>query len=285
MGPRHGGVPGRDVHAVVRADLDETQALPPVDEVIVERGLYRELEDIAPGSREQGRLLFADRAATARDGCRPNPFDPVLPRRARIFKRSIDLALLFLALPVLVLIVPLIAIVVKLSSRGPVFFKQQRVGVDGRLFNLYKFRTMFVDNDDTIHRNYVAALMRDEAPSHGGIYKLVDDPRVTKVGRFLRRYSLDEIPQVWNVVRGDMSLVGPRPPLPAESKRYDLDAWNRLRVAPGLTGLWQVSGRCELTFRQMVDLDVRYWREWSPLLDARIIARTPAALVSTRGAA
>jgi lipopolysaccharide/colanic/teichoic acid biosynthesis glycosyltransferase len=181
--------------------------------------------------------------------------------------------------------VPFIALAVKLSSRGPVFFSQDRVGADGRLFRLYKFRTMYVNNDDSVHRHYVEALMRGEAAQHDGMYKLAHDPRVTRVGRVLRRYSLDEIPQLWNVLLGDMSIVGPRPPLLTESQKYDAFAWNRLRVPPGLTGLWQVSGRCALSFKEMVELDVEYWRKWSPLLDVRILARTPVALASTRGAA
>jgi lipopolysaccharide/colanic/teichoic acid biosynthesis glycosyltransferase len=195
------------------------------------------------------------------------------------------LFLLLLLLPVVVLTVPFVAIAVKLSSRGPVFFKQQRVGADGQLFSLFKFRTMYVNNDDSIHREYVAALMRGEASQHNGIYKLVNDPRVTPVGRLLRRYSLDEIPQLWNVLRGDMSIIGPRPPLLTESQGYDATAWNRLRVTPGLTGLWQVSGRCSLSFKEMVDLDIAYWRDWSPMLDVRILARTPVALATTKGAA
>ena len=215
--------------------------------------------------------------------------EPIRSRRSRaqraFFKRTLDLLLLLLLLPFVACTVPFVAIAVKLSSRGPVFFRQQRVGADGRLFRLYKFRTMHVDNDDSIHRAYVAALMRDEAPQHNGIYKLANDPRVTPIGRFLRRYSLDEIPQLWNVFRGDMSIIGPRPPLLTEAQGYDAAAWDRLRVTPGLTGLWQVSGRCELSFREMVDLDIAYWQDWSPMLDVRILARTPVALATTRGAA
>jgi lipopolysaccharide/colanic/teichoic acid biosynthesis glycosyltransferase len=127
--------------------------------------------------------------------------------------------------------------------------------------------------------------MREEAPQHKGIYKLANDPRVTPVGRFLRRYSLDEIPQLWNVLIGDMCIVGPRPPLLSEALDYNAHAWNRLRVPPGMTGLWQVSGRCALSFKEMVELDIDYWRKWSPSLELSILARTPVALVSTKGAA
>src|SRR5262249_11096161 len=124
-----------------------------------------------------------------------------------------------------------------------------------------------------------------DGETNNGMFKLSDDPRVTRVGRFLRRYSLDELPQLINVLLGDMTLVGPRPATPAETDLYNDAAWQRLRVKPRLTGLWQVSGRCELDFWQMIDLDVQYWQQWNPWLDVRIMVRTPKAVLTARGAA
>jgi len=286
---------GRRVVAVIHPDDQVETAIPVVDELLVDCSLYGVIDDVVPDSRARCRLLFAtcngaaisDAApsTTTRSSRQTNPFDPVLSAGARAFKRALDLLVLLVVSPFVLVAAPFIAIAVKMTSRGPVLFTQQRVGADGKLFRLYKFRTMFVNNDDSAHREYVAALMRDEAPQHDGMFKMTHDPRVTRVGRFLRRYSLDELPQLWNVLRGDMSIVGPRPPLLTESQDYDLTAWDRLRVPPGLTGLWQVSGRCALSFTQMVELDVEYWRTWSPMLEIRILARTPLALASTRGAA
>lgn len=292
---------GREVRIVIDPDDGLVGELPMVDEILVDRRLYDDIDDIAPGGRLRGRLLFAefdddatDSARRARDDITEtnaqrarfvNPFDRALRPAARVFKRAVDTVVLVIATPFVVCLVPFIALAVKIGSRGPVIFSQERVGADGQLFRLYKFRTMYVDNDDSVHREYVAKLMREEAPQHKGIYKLANDPRVTPVGRFLRRYSLDEIPQLWNVLIGDMCIVGPRPPLLSEARDYNAHAWNRLRVPPGMTGLWQVSGRCALSFKEMVELDIDYWRKWSPSLELSILARTPVALVSTKGAA
>jgi lipopolysaccharide/colanic/teichoic acid biosynthesis glycosyltransferase len=149
---------------------------------------------------------------------------------------------------------------------------------------MLKLRTMTVGNDDREHREYVAALIKGEGSTHGGSFKLMGDRRITRVGRFLRRYSLDELPQLLNVVRGDMSLVGPRPPVTAEVDHYDVTHWMRLRVKPGMTGAWQVAGRCELTYDEMVRLDVDYWRSWSVRTELRILVRTLPAVLSGRGA-
>jgi lipopolysaccharide/colanic/teichoic acid biosynthesis glycosyltransferase len=177
------------------------------------------------------------------------------------------------------------ALAVRTDTRGPVLFAQERVGLGGRTFRILKLRTMVVDNDDSEHAAYVAALITGRAHTREGVYKLVGDSRITRVGRFLRRYSIDELPQLWNVLRGDMSLVGPRPALPREVALYDGHARRRLAVKPGLTGLWQVSGRCELSFVEMVDLDIAYGRDWSLLSDVRILLKTPAAALTGRGAA
>jgi lipopolysaccharide/colanic/teichoic acid biosynthesis glycosyltransferase len=171
-----------------------------------------------------------------------------------------------------------LAIVVRSSSRGPVFFRQVRVGRDGREFTMYKFRTMVDDADRRQHE--VAHL--DEAD--GVLFKIRADPRVTRGGAVLRRHSVDELPQLWNVLRGQMSIVGPRPPLPSEVQHYGSDAQRRLLVKPGMSGLWQVSGRSELSWEESIRLDLYYVENWSPALDAQILWRTIGAVVRGRGA-
>jgi lipopolysaccharide/colanic/teichoic acid biosynthesis glycosyltransferase len=183
------------------------------------------------------------------------------------------------------------ALAIKASSKGPVFYKQQRVGKHGKRFTFLKFRSMLVDNDPSIHKEYVTKLIAGQAernPSNGNgdaVYKLTNDERVTGVGAFLRRTSLDELPQFLNVLRGDMSLVGPRPPIPYELAAYQ--TWHRrrvLQVKPGMTGLWQVQGRCRIGFDDMVRLDLRYARDCSPWLDLKILLRTPKAVIAGEGA-
>jgi lipopolysaccharide/colanic/teichoic acid biosynthesis glycosyltransferase len=181
----------------------------------------------------------------------------------------------------------LIALVIKLNSKGPVIFRQVRVGHQGRLFSFWKFRSMYVGNDATIHKEYVTNFISNDQPANEGeaVYKIVDDPRVTPVGRFLRKTSLDELPQLWNVLRGDMSLVGPRPPVPYEFDCYAL--WHRrrvLEVKPGITGLWQVMGRSRISFNEMVRLDIRYVQQWSLWLDFKILLQTPRAVLMGGGA-
>ena len=173
-----------------------------------------------------------------------------------------------------------IALLIKLTSRGPVFFSQERVGKDGEGFTLFKFRTMRLHSDDGIHREFTRRFIEgrlansavDEPSSC--VYKLKDDPRVTSVGFFLRKTSLDEFPQFLNVLRGEMTIVGPRPPLSYEIEHYQ--DWHKLRLAvkPGLTGLWQVSGRSLVPFNEMVLLDLYYIEHWSLLLDFKIMLRT-----------
>jgi lipopolysaccharide/colanic/teichoic acid biosynthesis glycosyltransferase len=180
-----------------------------------------------------------------------------------------------------------IAIAIKWDSPGPVLFAQQRVGKDGRPFTFLKFRTMEHGNDPEIHREYVSALIRaedDELKGENGSYKIEADPRVTRFGRILRRTSLDELPQLYNVVVGDMSLVGPRPPIDYEVELYGPRERGRLAVLPGMTGLWQVSGRCETTYQEMVDLDLEYIRSWSLLLDLKILYRTVGVVFDRKGA-
>jgi len=176
-------------------------------------------------------------------------------------------------------------VAIKVDSRGPILFRQERLGADGKRFTMLKLRTMKVDNDDREHREYMARLIRGEAEQHDGLFKLTKDNRVTRAGAFLRRYSIDELPQLWNVLNGDMSLVGPRPALPHEVALYDERAWQRLRVQPGLTGLWQVSGRCDLSFEEMVTLDVAYWQNWNIFRDIDILIKTPTVVLGGKGAA
>jgi lipopolysaccharide/colanic/teichoic acid biosynthesis glycosyltransferase len=181
-------------------------------------------------------------------------------------------------MPLLLVVAALIA----LDSRGGVLFVQNRLGRDAVPFRMYKFRTMTQGNDDADQRAYVASLIRGDGNTSGGrgLFKLTSDPRLTRVGRVLRMLSIDELPQLFNVLRGDMSLIGPRPPLPVEASLYPSDAWGRLAGRPGMTGLWQVSGRSRLTFQEMIDLDLAYWEEWSPWLDIRILFGTPRAILA-----
>jgi lipopolysaccharide/colanic/teichoic acid biosynthesis glycosyltransferase len=207
-----------------------------------------------------------------------------------ILKRAIDifggLILSLICLPFCVLI----AIVIKATSKGPVLFRQMRVGQHGRQFVFLKFRSMYVDNDHSIHREYVTKLINNETSAErtrtpGTVYKLTSDKRITPVGRFLRKTSLDELPQFLNVLRGEMSLVGPRPPIPYELAAYQ--TWHRrrlLEVKPGITGLWQVTGRSTVDFDAMVRLDLRYATSWSPWLDIKILLRTPLAVIRGSGA-
>ena len=208
-----------------------------------------------------------------------------------VIKRAVDVAGAALGLFILAPLLLLLAVIVKLDSRGPVFFRQERIGSGGRRFSVLKFRTMRDGVSDHAHRRLVTQMMRGEnlpaEIAHDGrpIFKLTRDDRVTRVGRWLRRMSLDELPQLFNVLWGDMSLVGPRPPLPYEFEAYDHWQFDRLQVKPGITGLWQVSGRNLLTYRQMCELDVTYVRCWSLWLDIRILLRTVPVVVFNSGRA
>jgi exopolysaccharide biosynthesis polyprenyl glycosylphosphotransferase len=198
---------------------------------------------------------------------------------SRITKRVFDIVIASVALATLAPIWLVVALLIKLDSRGPIFYVQERVGMDGRIFLFYKFRTMRVGADDTVHREYQRKYIAGRAEANLGkdgrpAYKLPADSRITRVGRVLRRLSLDELPQLMNVLRGDMSIVGPRPPIPYEVENYQLGDRKRLDMKPGLTGLWQVSGRNRLPFEEMVRLDLFYIENWSLLLDLKIILRT-----------
>jgi lipopolysaccharide/colanic/teichoic acid biosynthesis glycosyltransferase len=202
-------------------------------------------------------------------------------------KRTLDvvgsLALLFATAPLFLIVSAL----VKLTSPGPVFFRQLRVGQGGRPFTMLKFRTMYVNADHGIHRQYVERFIESREPSGSAksFFKIVDDARVTTLGHFLRKSSLDEVPQFWNVLRGEMSLVGPRPPLPYEVAKYERWHWRRVFEAkPGITGPWQVYGRSRMSFDEMVRLDLRYAKDHSIWTDLKILLATPLAVLSGKGA-
>ena len=206
-------------------------------------------------------------------------------------KRALDIAGSASLLLVLSPVLASVALAVKWTSKGPVLFRQERVGQHGKRFTFLKFRSMMADNDHTAHKEFVTKFIANEAdhqsvsPKGQGIYKLTKDKRVTAVGRFLRRSSLDELPQLFNVLKGDMSLVGPRPPIPYEMAVYK--TWHRnrvLKLKPGITGLWQVTGRSRVKFDEMVRLDLRYASSWTLWLDLRILLSTPIAVIRGTGA-
>jgi lipopolysaccharide/colanic/teichoic acid biosynthesis glycosyltransferase len=202
-------------------------------------------------------------------------------------KRVQDVAIAVVAALLLAPVLLIIAVVIKLDSPGPVIFRQRRLGKDGSPFTFLKFRTMVDGNDPSIHQAYVTNLMRacsEDLKGENGSFKIECDPRVTQVGRILRRTSLDELPQLLNVLRGEMSIVGPRPPVEYEAELYCDRDRRRLEVLPGITGLWQVSGRCETTFEEMIDLDLAYVDTWSAGQDWKIIARTVSVVLNRKGA-
>jgi lipopolysaccharide/colanic/teichoic acid biosynthesis glycosyltransferase len=212
-------------------------------------------------------------------------------RVSRALKRALDIVGSLGALVALSPLLLAIAVVIKASSPGPALFRQQRIGRHGVPFTFLKFRSMHASNDPQQHRAFVTEFIGGNTPSSAAtangqvVYKLTRDPRVTLVGRFLRRTSLDELPQLLNVLRGDMSLVGPRPPIPYELEAYQ--PWHRRRfldAPPGITGLWQVNGRSQLRFDDMVRLDLRYATTWSLWLDIKILLQTPRAVFSGKGA-
>ena len=207
-------------------------------------------------------------------------------------KRALDAGVSFIALLMLLPLFAAVAALIKATSEGPVFFKQERIGRGGKPFTMYKFRSMKTNSDPAIHKAYVEQLIKGEqgresggAGSGNNVFKIKNDPRLTSVGDFLRKTSIDELPQFLNVLRGEMSLVGPRPPIAYEVEAYDV--WHRRRlfnVRPGITGLWQVEGRSRTTFDEMVRMDIRYSQEWSLWLDVKLLIKTPAAVVAGKGA-
>ena len=214
-----------------------------------------------------------------------------MKKTARLAKRIMDIAGSASALILLSPVLAALAVVIKLTSKGPVLFKQTRIGQYGRRFTFLKLRSMYETEDHRLHEEYVKRLIAGKGVDEHGAesqqvaYKLTNDPRITPFGKFLRKTSLDELPQFLNVLRGEMSLVGPRPPIPYEFKAYEL--WHRRRllmVKPGITGLWQVEGRSRVKFNDMVRLDLAYASSWSLWMDLKILLRTPGAVLSGSGA-
>jgi exopolysaccharide biosynthesis polyprenyl glycosylphosphotransferase len=196
----------------------------------------------------------------------------------QVIKGTFDKVVALTALIMLAPLMACIALAVRLSDGGPALFRQTRVGRDERLFTVYKFRTMVSDAEKQ------KSALQAQNEGNGLLFKIRDDPRITSIGAWLRRYSLDELPQLWNVLKGDMSLVGPRPALSAEAAEYDYYVRRRLAVKPGVTGLWQVSGRSDLSWEEAVRLDVRYVEQWSLMLDLQILWKTWSAVIRGSGA-
>jgi exopolysaccharide biosynthesis polyprenyl glycosylphosphotransferase len=228
--------------------------------------------DLRPGGRmHHARRSYDDVVAAIE--ARPRS------RGSRVAKRALDLFGSTVGLIALSPVLLLLALAVKLTSRGPILFVQQRCGLGGQPFRFFKFRTMVKDADGG------KGALEHLNEMRGPIFKIRRDPRVTALGRVLRKLSLDELPQLWNVLRGDMSLVGPRPPTPDEVERYTPRQVQRLSVVPGITGLWQVSGRNDIAdFERWIDLDLEYAHRWSLWLDLRILAKTAVVVVLLRGA-
>jgi lipopolysaccharide/colanic/teichoic acid biosynthesis glycosyltransferase len=209
-----------------------------------------------------------------------------ISRSSRVMKRTLDVVF---AAAILLLTAPLFAFAawrIRHASPGPVYFRQTRLGEGGREFAMLKFRTMVVDTDDVVHREYIRSIMdKGAAPVAGGLYKLEREDAITPSGRWLRKTSLDELPNLINVLRGEMSIVGPRPCLGYETEYFEPHHFERFLVPAGITGLWQVTARARTTFAEALDLDVAYARGWSFGLDLKILARTPLVVFRRRGAA
>jgi lipopolysaccharide/colanic/teichoic acid biosynthesis glycosyltransferase len=291
------------VVGAIFTELGESQASAAIQaiEAKISKGLHKSFRREQVDKLQIAFYAFPD--SWAGDGTGRSVSAPLYPdlleeeekkKTSLIIKRAMDIvgsgAALFVFAPLFLLL----SIGIKLTSKGPVFFRQPRVSQYGKHFTFLKFRSMKVANNDSIHKDYVKNFIAGKAAAASSaegqqkkapVYKITNDPRVTAVGRFMRRTSLDELPQFWNVFIGEMSLVGPRPPIPYELEAYDL--WHRrrlLEVKPGITGLWQVSGRSSTTFDEMVRLDLQYSRTWSPLLDVKILLDTPRAVLMGDGA-
>jgi exopolysaccharide biosynthesis polyprenyl glycosylphosphotransferase len=218
----------------------------------------------------------------------PDLSKPSVSRQATAsMKKLIDITGSLVALLFFSPIFMILAAAVKVTSEGPVFFKQERVGLKGEIFTFLKFRSMYTNSDHNRHKDYIKKLIKEgkDDANAPGVYKLSNDPRITPLGGFLRKTSLDELPQFINVLKGEMSLVGPRPPIPYECELYDI--WHKRRllsVKPGITGLWQVTGRSSTTFDEMVRLDLKYVNDWSLWLDIKLLLKTPWVIITGKGA-
>ena len=244
---------------------------------MIARGFHRQVKIKVIPDMEGLLTNLPKRLEVSHLGGRPYiAFDP--KPRVSWMKRAFDMLVGGLGLVAISPLLLLVALAIKLDSPGPVFSRQLRVGKDGRHFRIFKFRSMRPDADRLL------AELRAQNEADGPLFKIKRDPRVTRVGAFLRRWSIDELPQLINVVQGTMSLVGPRPPIPSEVSEYEAWQFGRLRAIPGVTGLWQVSGRSDVSFHDMVRLDLHYIRNWSILLDMEILVRTVPAVLTSRGA-
>ncbi len=204
-------------------------------------------------------------------------------------KRMFDILFTLLILIPLCVVIVIVAVLIRIDSKGPIFFRQKRIGLNGAEFYMFKFRSMYMNADDSTHREaikkYMNGAILNGNTDMNNMYKLVDDPRVTRVGRFIRKTSIDELPQFFNVLRGEMTLVGPRPPLPYEVEEYSPRDCMRLSGKPGLTGTWQVYGRSRVTFEKMVEMDLEYLEQQSILEDLKLIALTLPVMLKGRGGA
>jgi len=251
-----------------------------VDELVVEARCFTTVLD-----RIDLTSQFDGRVRVVTDGMPADElFSSPLGVGPRIFKRAFDIVFSLVALLLVAPCLLVAALAIRLDSRGPALFRQMRVGEGGRRFTFYKLRTMTVGEEDPAVLSYMADMVRCQAEPENGLFKLGSNRRITRVGKLLRRLSVDEVPQLLNVLKGDMSLVGPRPPILEEAACYDDFHWQRLAIRPGITGLAQVNGRSRLRFDEIVALDVRYSRSWSLLMELKIVLRTPAAVLSGRGA-
>ena len=223
----------------------------------------------------------------------PRPSESLQKKNQLFLKRILDICASGIGIVALSPLLLTFAFLIKMTSQGPVFFKQERVGLGGRKFKLYKFRSMYINNDPSAHKAFVTKLITEQTPQSGtapagsasASYKIKNDPRITSIGRFVRKTSIDELPQLFNVLKGEMSLVGPRPPIGYEVEVYEV--WHRPRVVevmPGITGLWQVEGRSRTTFDGMVRMDLEYIHNWSLWLDLKLLLKTPAAVMAGKGA-
>jgi lipopolysaccharide/colanic/teichoic acid biosynthesis glycosyltransferase len=202
-------------------------------------------------------------------------------------KRVIDILFVLLISPLILLVSAFIAVLILLDSKGPILYRQRRVGQNGVEFEMLKFRSMYIDNDDAVHREAIKQYMNGMALNgdSDAPYKMGDDPRITRVGKFIRKTSIDELPQFWNVLMGQMTLVGPRPPVPYETELYRSHDWLRLSGKPGVTGYWQVYGRSKVSFDEMVDMDISYLQRQSLWEDMKLIVLTVPVMLLARGGA
>jgi exopolysaccharide biosynthesis polyprenyl glycosylphosphotransferase len=260
-----------EVSARLRVNLNQEQA----DQIRISFHSFPEDGDKTNGSPLIDETIYPDLGE-------PN----LATRLSRLAKRALDVVVSLIAITLFSPLFILISVAVKLTSKGPVLFRQERVGQYGRRFSFLKFRSMKCGSNSHIHQEYVKQFISGTIAKEQGVtYKITQDPRLTRIGGFLRKSSLDELPQLINVLKGEMSLVGPRPAIPYEIDFYQM--WHRTRfleVKPGITGLWQVTGRSKTTFDDMVRLDLRYVKQWSFWLDIKILLRTPQAVFSGEGA-